>query len=1388
MKKKNTKSKAETLHQKAKETIQLNEEIYHQLMDNSGIGVGVYSLDGKIIMFNKKALEHLNGKSEDYIGKSLKEVFGEQAGSIYIRRIQTAAKSDKSIDFEDFIQLPSGGCWFLSNHSRIKNLDGEVIGIQVIAHDITKHKQAENLIKESEERFRSLFENMTEGVALHEMLYDEKGNPVDYRILNVNRTFERHTGISSKKAIGSLASILYGMASPPYISEYSMVAQYGNSFSFETYFQPMERYFNISVFSPKKDQFVTVFYDITERKRADQESQRLNRALRTVSGCNQALIHATGEVDFMNNVCRIVTEIGGYRLAWIGYAEQDETKSVRPIAQAGYEKGYLETLHIRWDDTERGRGPTGTAIRTGQTCINRNILTNPNFSPWRAEAIKRGYAASIVLPLKIDEQVLGSLNIYSADSDVFNTEETKLLTELADDLSYGIVTFRSRLQQAQAEEKLQQSATHIQHLNEVLCSIQKMQQIILHERNPHNMLQEACQILVQTRGYVMVWVGQTEEGSKRVINVAQAGIEENPSKLAPITWDDSPSGQGPCGTAIRERRTVVINDIRNDHSFALWIKSVEKYGALSIASVPLLAGQQLFGAITVKAERPNAFDEEEIELLGNAAKNLAQALQSISDEAALFKSKIELAESESLLRSIAETSKDVIFVKDRDYRFVFMNPEGYRFNGKTPEQLLGRSKADFNPHPEEVAKFNADDQRVMDSGQIETIEEELYAADGTQHFYLTTKVPWRDSQNNIIGLTGMAHDITERKLSERALQKSEASLQSILSSTADGILAVDNQGKVIQTNDRFTNLWHIPKTILESSDNEVLLKFVLDQLVNPEEFLQEVKRLYSTDELTNDTLTFKDGRFFERRSAPLIVKGEMKGRVWSFSDVTSRRQAEEQLKLLKHSIDIHYDGAYWMDTDNKFFYVNDTGCKALGYTKEELIGKTVKEVNPQATDEVMKHVWDCLRKNGFYSHESLHHRKDGSKFPVEVVSTYVNFGGSEYNCGFARDITDRKQAEKALIENQRLSAIGEMTSSIAHDFNNSLQSIYGSVELTLLNPNLPEDTIEYLKTIRTSASDAAKRIQQIQRFGGKKHQLNQYFPVDINTLITDVINQTRPLWKDDAEKKGILFSFKMRYNKVPKILGNDGELRTAFYNIIKNSIESMPDGGILTIEIDEKTDGVFVIFTDTGIGMNEENRERIFQPFYTTKGFDVGRGLGMSGVYSIINEHAGKISVLNTAPGKGTSIEIVFPFLKEQEKIIEKEIKGNLSDIKSSLKVLWVEDDELIRMNAGLILKMIGHYVDTASSGKEALEYLEKNIYDIVFTDIGMPVMNGWQLADKINEKGKGKTKVTVVSGWGAEIDDAKKKQHGVEYVLGKPFTLEQLEKLLGEVVQLNSK
>jgi PAS domain S-box-containing protein len=198
-------------------------------------------------------------------------------------------------------------------------------------------------------------------------------------------------------------------------------------------------------------------HDITERKRAVERLRKLYRTLRALGHSSHTLIHATEESAYLQEVCKIVVEDCGYALVWIGYADQDEARSVRPVAHAGFEEGYLEALHITWADTERGRGPTGRAIRTGQPCLCRNMLTDPDFAPWREQAIKRGYASSIVLPLLSDGKAFGAITIYSREPDPFARDEVELLMELAADLAYGITSLRLRAAHAQAEESLRES-------------------------------------------------------------------------------------------------------------------------------------------------------------------------------------------------------------------------------------------------------------------------------------------------------------------------------------------------------------------------------------------------------------------------------------------------------------------------------------------------------------------------------------------------------------------------------------------------------------------------------------------------------------------------------------------------------------------------------------------------------------------------------------------------------------------------------------------------------------------------------------------------------------------------------------------------------------------
>lgn len=199
-----------------------------------------------------------------------------------------------------------------------------------------------------------------------------------------------------------------------------------------------------------------IYEDISLRKRMEETVRQVSRALKAITECHQALLRASNEAELLAEICRIIVDVGGYRMAWVGFAGQDEAKTVRPAAQKGFDHGYVEQLRITWADTPWGRGPVGTAVRTGTPAICRNTQTDPNFAPWREEARKRGYASVLGLPLK-DEATFGALTIYSADPDAFDDEEITLLTGLANDLAYGITALRGRDERRRAQEALRES-------------------------------------------------------------------------------------------------------------------------------------------------------------------------------------------------------------------------------------------------------------------------------------------------------------------------------------------------------------------------------------------------------------------------------------------------------------------------------------------------------------------------------------------------------------------------------------------------------------------------------------------------------------------------------------------------------------------------------------------------------------------------------------------------------------------------------------------------------------------------------------------------------------------------------------------------------------------
>ena len=325
--------------------------------------------------------------------------------------------------------------------SPFKNSDGEYLGRIWFFRDITAHKKAEESMRASEERFRMLVEEAPDAILLFD--YDQD------RFIATNKAAERLFGVPRDQILTHGPQHFYTPQQPDArpveqsYTEHNDRALAGEEITYERRIRQAsgeERLCEVTLVRlPSSVRLLRAsFVDVTERRLAEAALQRLNRTHRTLSASGTAVVRATTEKELLDDMCRVAVEIGGYRLAWIGFVEHDEAKTVRPVAWAGEHPEFVEAAKITWADAARGRGPTGTAIRTGEAQVNQNVASNPFVGPWLEQLLKYDFKSSIALPLKNRLEVFGALTFYSGEPDAFGPEEVVLLTQLAVDLAYGI--------------------------------------------------------------------------------------------------------------------------------------------------------------------------------------------------------------------------------------------------------------------------------------------------------------------------------------------------------------------------------------------------------------------------------------------------------------------------------------------------------------------------------------------------------------------------------------------------------------------------------------------------------------------------------------------------------------------------------------------------------------------------------------------------------------------------------------------------------------------------------------------------------------------------------------------------------------------------------------
>jgi signal transduction histidine kinase/ActR/RegA family two-component response regulator len=375
-------------------------------------------------------------------------------------------------------------------------------------------------------------------------------------------------------------------------------------------------------------------------------------------------------------------------------------------------------------------------------------------------------------------------------------------------------------------------------------------------------------------------------------------------------------------------------------------------------------------------------------------------------------------------------------------------------------------------------------------------------------------------------------------------------------------------------------------------------------------------------------------------------------------------------------------------------------------------------------------------------------------------------------------IAEQERIREQFSQVEKMSALGELASGVAHDFNNTLAGILGRAQLLLATKD-PAKIENGLKIIIKTAKDGAKTIKRIQDFARQRRD-HDFQSVDMSQLLFDVGEITRPRWKDWAEASNVHINLNLQLHCNALIMGDESELREVLVNMVFNAVDAMPNGGTLTLAAEEVDGFVEISVIDTGMGMSEDVRMRIFDPFFTTKG-KTGMGLGLAVSYGIIRRHDGRIEV-ESEISRGTSFRIKLPVARGA---VKTQPTGELPSIVkpqlSQTRILVVDDEEYVRALLRDILEAEGCEVALAEGGREALRLFETEQFDAIFTDVGMPEMSGWELARAVREQNS-RIPLAVVTGWGEAVGSSERKAAQVDWVVAKPFDTSQITEIAHEV------
>ncbi|HSD47960.1 MAG TPA: PAS domain-containing protein, partial [Pyrinomonadaceae bacterium] len=487
--------------------------------------------------------------------------------------------------------------------------------------------------------------------------------------------------------------------------------------------------------------------------------------------------------------------------------------------------------------------------------------------------------------------------------------------------------------------------------------------------------------------------------------------------------------------------------------------------------------------------------------------------------------------------------------------------------------------------------------------------------------------------------------------------------------------------------------------------------------------------------------------------------------------------AREHQSLLTNILESARESIYAVDPDGNFKWCNTATLKGLGFQRNDFIGRPLLDMVYESDRDLVREKLAAALTGApqtyemrYFSYDGRlrHARVDNSPLVVEGKTTGV--------LGIARDITEQKEERERAARADKLRALGQLASGVAHDFNNSLAAILGRAQLLRRQVNDPA-LVRNLDIIQTAAEDAAATVRRIQTFA-RKSPVKEFEMLDVASLLNDAIEITRTRWENEARLRGLEYEVRLEAETGQNTYGSASELREVFVNLIVNAVDAMPRGGKLAITCRRREDRLQLQFIDNGMGMPDDVRQKIFEPFFSTKGAH-GTGLGLSVSYSIMERHDGSISV-DSHPGGGTTFTIDLPAALPETSDADVPVPV---DETVRLRILVVDDEEPVRETLAEMLVAVNHEVELAGSGQEAVQKMRHGSFDFVFTDLAMPEMDGWETARLIRQ-GWPNVRIILVTGYGPTTSPPAGEEDLVDAIIGKPFDFAQVGSTLNALAR----